>query len=75
MYTPSDFLDEEDVLTGHIRSGEWRQEPANYLVQLCHQAGNRHTIDACVLRDTWITYFNRPEAVPWQQRVVLDHNS
>lgn len=73
MYTLSDFLDEEDVLTGHIRSDKWRQEPANGLVQLCQ--GNRHATDACVLRDTWTTYFNGPGAVPWQQRVVLGHNT
>ncbi|XP_071649043.1 uncharacterized protein [Temnothorax longispinosus] len=75
MYTPTEFLDEENVLTGHMRLGEWRQESANGLAQLCHQGGNRHATDACVLRNTWSAYFNGPGAVPWQERMVLGQNA
>jgi len=50
MYSPSDFLDKEDELTGYMRLGEWRQEPASGLAQLCHQGGNRHATDACIFR-------------------------
>ncbi|KYN17833.1 hypothetical protein ALC57_09871, partial [Trachymyrmex cornetzi] len=75
MYTPPNFLDEEDILTGNIRLGDWRQEPVNGLAQLCHQGGNRHAIDARLLRDNWTIYFNGPGAVPWQERAVLGSNA
>lgn len=75
MYTPSDFLDEENELTGYIKPGEWRQEAANSLAQLCHQGGNHHATDARILRDRWTIYFNGPGAVSWQERVVLGQNT
>ncbi|RLU25466.1 hypothetical protein DMN91_001622 [Ooceraea biroi] len=75
MYAPSGFLDEDNnIFTGQIRYGEWREEPANGLVRLCHQGGNRHATNACVLRDTWTEYFNGPGAVPWQERLILGTN-
>ncbi|XP_032678519.1 putative nuclease HARBI1 isoform X2 [Odontomachus brunneus] len=63
MYTPSDFLDEEDILTGLIRTGEWRQQVASGLAPMSYQGGNRHANDARILRDMWTTYFNGPGAV------------
>lgn len=75
MYTPSDFLDQENELTGYIRLGEWRQESAASLAQLCHQGGNHHATDARNLRDRWTAYFNGPGAVPWQEKVVLGQNT
>lgn len=75
MYTPPNFLDEEDELTGNMRFGEWRQEPVNALAPLCHQGGNRHGNDACTLRNTWTEYFNGPGAVPWQELMVLGHKA
>ncbi|XP_011698103.1 PREDICTED: putative nuclease HARBI1 [Wasmannia auropunctata] len=74
-YTPPNFLDEEDILTGHMRFGEWRLESTNGLVQLCHHGGNHHATDARLLRNTWTEYFNEPGAVPWQERVVLGQNA
>lgn len=73
MYTPPQFLDEEDELIGRFHSGEWRQEPALGIINLNKQGGNRHANAALQLRDEWCDYFNGVGAVPWQERLLNNY--
>lgn len=69
MYTPPTILDREDEMTGHLVRGEWRDAPATGL-QPIGQGGNRHGVNALILREQWTEYFNGVGAVPWQDRMV-----
>jgi len=70
MYAPPDFIDVEDETTGVVQRGQWRYDPANGMVPLAPQGGNRHGFNAMDLRDSWCDYFNGPGAVAWQDRIV-----
>lgn len=70
MYTPPEFLDEEDEMSGQLRLGEWREKVSQGIVHLAYQSGNRHANDALNLRDQWCEYFNGVGAMPWQERIV-----
>lgn len=70
IYTPPTFIDEEDIMTGEIRQGDFRIESASGLVNLSRQGGNRHANSAILLRNKWCIYFNTEGAVPWQERMV-----
>lgn len=70
MYTPVDFIDLEDELTGQLQPGEWRQEGMHAMDGLLQQGGNRHRQDALSLRDKWCQYFNGIGAVAWQERAT-----
>lgn len=70
IYTPPTFIDEEDIISGEIRQGDFRAESANGLINLINQGGNRHANSAISLRDKWCLYFNAEGAVPWQDRMV-----
>lgn len=73
MYTPSEFLDQEDELMGRFHPREWRQEPTSSIINLSNQGGNRHANAALLLRDKWCDYFNRVGAIPWQEHMI-DNN-
>lgn len=66
MYTLPSFIDEEDIMSGEIRPGDFREESANGLINLGNQGGNRHA-NSIFLRNKWCDYFN---AVPWQEHMV-----
>jgi len=70
IYTPSNFIDEEDIMSGEIRLGDFRTESANGLVNLNNQGGNRHANAAILLRNKWCLYFNAEGSVSWQERMV-----
>ncbi|XP_036143374.1 protein ALP1-like [Monomorium pharaonis] len=70
MYTPSIFLDKEDVFGGEMRLGDWRNESVQGIVNFVHQGGNRHSNPALQLRDMWCAYFNTVRAVPWQMQMI-----
>lgn len=52
------MFDIEDIQTGTIQFGEWRQEPASAFAPLIHQEGNRQANAALTLRDELCNYFN-----------------
>ncbi|XP_018401801.1 PREDICTED: putative nuclease HARBI1 [Cyphomyrmex costatus] len=70
MYTPPSFIDEEDIMSGEIRPGNFREESTNGLINLNNQEGNRHANSAILLRNKWCNYFNAEGAVSWQERMV-----
>lgn len=74
IYTPptlSSFIDEEDIMSGEIRHGDFRTESANGFINLTNQGGNRHANSAILLiMNKWCLYFNTVGAVPWQERMV-----
>lgn len=71
MYTPPEFIDNEDELTGQLHLGVWREEVAHGVVNMVAQGGNRHGQDSLNLRDQWCKYFNGVGAIPWQNAMVL----
>ncbi|KAJ1524651.1 hypothetical protein ONE63_011134 [Megalurothrips usitatus] len=77
MYSPPSSVDCEDITTGAMQLGEWRNDAAGGLgvAGLAHQGGNRHANVAMELRNRWCDYFNREGAVPWQERMVTLNNS
>ncbi|XP_034246598.1 protein ANTAGONIST OF LIKE HETEROCHROMATIN PROTEIN 1-like [Thrips palmi] len=70
LYAPYQMLDNEDILTGTVTRGEYRDVQVNGLVRFVNQGGNRHADAALNLRDQWSGYMNTVGAVPWQERMV-----
>lgn len=70
LYTPEGMLDAEDIHTGEIQAGEWREESVGGNVNFINQGGNRHSNAVINLRDKWCTYFNGTGAIPWQDRMI-----
>lgn len=70
MYTPTEFIDAEDELTGQIRHGEWRQTASHGMAKFTQQGSNHHRQNALLIRDEWCQYFNGIGAVEWQERAT-----
>lgn len=71
MYTPPNSVDNEDILTGRVEPGDWRDAHQGTGVRrFAHQGGNRHPTSALELRDALCTYFNGEGAVPWQDKMI-----
>jgi len=70
MYTPPTSVDNEDILTGTLQPGVWRNEQGTGMRRLANQGGNRHPVCALEIRNTFCEYFNNVGAVPWQDRMI-----
>ncbi|KYN19485.1 hypothetical protein ALC57_08178 [Trachymyrmex cornetzi] len=70
LYTPESMLNTEDVYSGVVRPGEWREESVGGMANFIHQEGNRHSNAAIRLRDEWCAYFDSTGAVPWQEKMI-----
>ncbi|KAK3926080.1 Protein ALP1-like [Frankliniella fusca] len=71
MYSPPQSLDSEDVITGRIIDGNWRdRHEGRGVMRLANQGGNHHAASALELRNVLCEYFNGIGAVPWQDRMI-----
>ena len=71
MYTSANSVDHEDILSGRVQPGDWRNNNVcTGVVRLANQGGNHHHVGALVLRNTLCTYFNGVGAVPWRDKMV-----
>ncbi|XP_042146147.1 uncharacterized protein LOC115316675 [Ixodes scapularis] len=71
LYTPSESLDVEDILTGNVRSGSWRQgvSPAGAMRQF--RRGGRNCSDyAKAVRNLYTNYFVNEGQVRWQWQMI-----
>ena len=60
-YIPSDYLDQEDPITGHVNPGQWRNSvPASGDSDVPLLPGCRATRE----------FFNGPGALPWQENIL-----
>lgn len=71
MYTPPQSLDCEDIITGRVHPGEWRDRyEGRGVMRLANQGGNHHAVSALELRNILCEYFNGIGAVPWQDNMI-----
>jgi len=70
VHTPPDSLDQEDIFTGTVRPGDWRNANPRGIRPLANQGGNRHAVTALEQRNKLCEYFNGVGAVPWQEKMV-----
>lgn len=71
MYTPPQSLDSEDIITGRLINGEWRdRHEGNGVIRLANQGGNHHALSSLQMRDILCEYFIGVGAVPWQDRMI-----
>lgn len=70
-YTPRGSLDEEDIDSGQIRLGSWRNESNITLSPLETVGGNHSSRLAREKRDRICQYFMNEGAVPWQERMIF----
>lgn len=69
-YLTSRCVDYENLDTGEIIEGSWRQENLN-LLQSIDQGGSNHSSRmARELRERYTTYFANEGAVSWQSRMI-----
>lgn len=59
------LVDTEDLETGHITLGSWRNEQSA-LHRLQHQGSNNYSRQASDVREKYVDYFFTNGAVPWQ---------
>lgn len=74
-YTPTGYLDHEDLNTRRTIPGHWRTQiaQANGLVNLRVNLGSRnYTRSASTVRDEYAEYFSGEGAVPWQLDMIHD---
>lgn len=71
LYTPPDSLDVEDVLTGNVRNGSWREgvTPNGAMRQFRRSGGNSSDI-AKAVRELYTNYFVHEGQVSWQWRMI-----
>jgi len=71
MYTPPQSLDSEDIVTGRVHPGDWRDRfEGRGVRRLANQGGNHHAASALELRNILCEYFNGIGAVPWQDDMI-----
>lgn len=65
-------IDREDIHTGQVIGGTWRNEPGSGLRGITTgRQFNRSSADAMYLRNLYKEYFSSPQgAVPWQNRAI-----
>lgn len=68
-YTPSGMIDIEDIETGQILPGSWRQIPSA-MERLENQRSNNYGRQASAIRDSYANYFMTTGAVPWQMNSI-----
>lgn len=73
-YTPPGFVDTEDINTGCITPGSWRQiDRMNVLRSLNISLGSHnYTREASNVRNEYAEYFSGRGAVPWQLNMIHD---
>ncbi|CAN7937555.1 unnamed protein product, partial [Ixodes hexagonus] len=69
-YTPPDSLDVEDVLTGTVRNGTWRQGVNNEAVFPLQRIGCKPSSDAKAVRKVFREYFWDEGQVSWQWKLL-----
>ncbi|KAG0422099.1 hypothetical protein HPB47_002060 [Ixodes persulcatus] len=71
LYTPQDSLDVEDILTGNVRNGSWRQgvTPAGAMRQF-RRGGSNSSDNAKAVRNLFLKYFVNEGQVSWQWRMI-----
>ncbi|KAM7293087.1 protein ALP1-like [Ixodes scapularis] len=71
LYTPQDSLDVEDILTGNVRNGSWRQgvTPAGAMRQF-RRGGSNSSDTAKAVRNLFMNYFVNEGQVSWQWRMI-----
>lgn len=69
LYTPTEYMDQENTDTGFVTQAEWRQNGPG-MVGLLPQGGNRTTLEARDVRDELCDCFNSDGQVPWQWNAV-----
>jgi hypothetical protein len=70
--TPSGSFDEEDIESGLIRIGSWRNETNNTPLPSTRTLGSNHYSKfARELRDRICQYFMSEGAVPWQTWMIF----
>lgn len=71
LYCPSENVDVEDILTGHIRRGAWREQASQCgaILEL-PKKGSNCSREARNVRDTFRHYFYREGQVSWQWRLI-----
>jgi hypothetical protein len=69
IYNPPDFIDREDISTGEIIPGLWRQElNCNAIQPLGRITTNFHSQEAKLIRDNFSKYFSDKGKVSWQSK-------
>ncbi|KAM7294246.1 hypothetical protein ISCGN_023763 [Ixodes scapularis] len=71
LYTPPDSLDAENILSGTVRNGSWREgvTPAGAMRQF-RRGGSNSSDDAKAVRELYTRYFVNEGQVSWQWRMV-----
>jgi hypothetical protein len=70
-YSPSSYVDQEEVGSGQIILGEWRNGE-HHLIPL--QCTARPTALANQVRDAYKNYFNNEGSVPFQEKMAFNSN-
>jgi hypothetical protein len=65
-YSPVNIIDREDITTGEVQYGFWRQEEAYGVQSLGQMATNFYSAEAKEIRDDFTEYFNNEGQVSWQ---------
>jgi hypothetical protein len=68
-YSPSSYVDQEEVGSGQLILGEWRNGE-HYLIPLQRTA----TALAKQVREEYKNYFNNEGSVPFQERMAFNSN-
>jgi hypothetical protein len=65
-YSPVNIIDREDITTGEVQYGFWRQEETYGVQSLGQMATNFYSAEAKEIRDDFTEYFNNEGQVSWQ---------
>jgi hypothetical protein len=67
IYTPPNSIDREDIFTGTLHMGTWRQNGDSQAIQSMGQmSSNFYSSEAKEIRDKFTLYFNEEGQVSWQ---------
>ena len=70
-YTPPGSFDAEDMESGCIQHGEWRNGTENEgMKSIRIGKSNNYTTNAKLIRDDFCTYFNTIGTVSWQEKFI-----